>query len=350
MSSTILVTGGAGYIGSQTCKALAKKGFTPVTYDNLSTGHAYAVKWGPFVQGELNDKTRLTETISSFKPIAILHFAGSAIVHESLQDPKKYYRNNMGATLTLLETMKELSVQNIIFSSTCATYGHPEATPITETHSQVPISPYGRTKLMVEEMLTDFASAYDLKTIFLRYFNAAGADLETELGENHTPETHLIPSIIHAALGIKKELVVYGTDFDTKDGSAVRDYIHVQDLADAHVLALEYLLREKSSTTFNLGTGHGFSVFEIIDAIQAFCDKTILVKHENKRAGDPSTLTADNKKAKELLGWVPKHSELPIIIKSAWKWHQLLTQNATILKNAMNRLETKESVKINDPH
>jgi UDP-glucose-4-epimerase GalE len=334
MAETILVTGGAGYIGSQTCKALAKAGFIPVVYDNLSTGHAYAIKWGPFVQGDISDSARLSEAITSFKPKAVLHFAGSALVVESVQQPAKYYHNNMAATLTLLQTMQEHFVKNILFSSSCATYGNPQFTPITEEHPQIPVNPYGRTKLMAEQMMADFSAAYGFKTIFLRYFNAAGADLETQLGENHTPETHLIPSIIQAALGLKDEIVVYGTDFPTQDGSAIRDYIHVQDLADAHVLALRYLLEKQTSAAINLGTGKGSSVLEIISAIQKFCGKTLPVRLESRRPGEPSTLAADSRKAFELLGWQPIHSELPILIESAWKWHQLLLQNAAILRGA----------------
>ncbi|HEX2583082.1 MAG TPA: UDP-glucose 4-epimerase GalE [Chlamydiales bacterium] len=340
MAETILVTGGAGYIGSHTCKALAKAGFTPVVYDNLSTGHAYAIKWGPFVQGDIGDPVRLSEAITSFKPKAVLHFAGSALVVESVQQPAKYYRNNLSTTLTLLETMREHHVQNLLFSSSCATYGHPQFTPITEEHPQFPVSPYGRTKWMAEQMMIDFGNAYGLKSIFLRYFNAAGADLETQIGENHTPETHLIPSIIQTALGIKEEIVVYGTDFSTPDGSAIRDYIHVQDLADAHVLALQYLLEKQTTTAINLGTGKGSSVLEIINAIQTFCSKAISVRLENRRPAEPSTLTADNQKAKQLLGWQPNHSTLPILIESAWKWHQLLLQNSAILRGAIQRLES----------
>ncbi len=339
MAETILVTGGAGYIGSQTCKALAKAGFVPVVYDNLTTGHGYAIKWGPFVQGDIGDSARLSEAIISFKPKAILHFAGSALVIESIQQPAKYYRNNITATLTLLETMREHNVQNLLFSSSCATYGHPQFTPITEEHPQLPVSPYGRTKWMAEQMMADFGTAYGLKSIFLRYFNAAGADLETQIGENHTPETHLIPSIIQAALGLKEEIVVYGTDFPTPDGSAIRDYIHVQDLADAHVLALQYLLEKQTTTAINLGTGKGLSVLEIINAIQKFCEKTVPFRLENRRPGEPNTLTADNHKAKQLLGWQPRHSELPILIESAWKWHQLLLQTSAILRSAIQRLE-----------
>jgi len=220
--------------------------------------------------------------------------------------------------------MREFKNKNLLFSSTCATYGHAQFTPITEEHPQLPISPYGRTKLMVEQMMSDFSQAYGLKTIFLRYFNAAGADLDTQIGENHFPETHLIPSIIQTALGLKEELIVYGSDFPTRDGSAVRDYIHVQDLADAHVLALQYLLDEQTCTTFNLGTEAGLSVFEIIEAVQKFCTKKIPVRIEKRRFGEPSMLTANSHKANKILHWEPNRSHLSILIESAWKWHQLL--------------------------
>jgi UDP-glucose 4-epimerase len=286
-----------------------------------------------------SNSLKLSETIVSFKPKAVLHFAGSALVVESMEQPAKYYRNNLMTTLTLLETMREHNVQNILFSSSCATYGHPQFNPITEEHPQLPVSPYGRTKLMAEQMIADFSAAHDLKWIFLRYFNAAGADLETQIGENHTPETHLIPSIIRAALGLNQEITVYGTDFPTLDGSAIRDYIHVQDLADAHVLALQYLLEKETNAAINLGTGKGSSVLEIIHAIQKWSKTTLSVRLEGRRTGEPSTLTADNHKAKQLLGWQPVYSELPILIESAWKWHQLLLQNSAILRDAIHRLE-----------
>lgn len=331
MTQTILVTGGAGYIGSHTCKALAKAGFTPVVYDNLSTGHAYAVKWGPFVQGDLNDKAKLHEAFLTYKPIAVMHFAASALVSESMIDPGKYYRNNVANTLSLLETMRDHGVKKLVFSSTCATYGNPVSMPITEKHPQNPINPYGRSKLMIEQMIADFEAAHGLTAVILRYFNAAGADLQTQVGENHDPETHLIPAIIQAALGLKKEVVVYGTDFDTKDGSAIRDYIHVEDLASAHVAALSC----ERSVALNLGTGIGYSVFEVIDAVQKFCGKILPVRLENRRPGDPSTLTADNTKACQTLNWQPKASDLPTLVESAWKWHQLLFESADLVKAAL---------------
>lgn len=339
----ILVTGGAGYIGSQVCKELAKNGFLPIAYDNLSTGHAYAVKWGPLVEADLSDNAKLDETFQMYEPKAVLHFAASAIVIESMSQPAGYYRNNIASTLSLLEAMIKARVHLLVLSSSCATYGNPHFIPITEEHPQSPINPYGRTKLMIEQMLDDFEMAYSIRCIKLRYFNAAGADLDTQIGENHTPETHLIPSCIQAALKVRDEIVVYGTDFSTTDGSAVRDYIHVQDLAEAHVQALQYLLRTQKSISLNLGTGKGYSALEIIDAIQRYCGKTISVRLEQRRPGEPAFLVASAQKAKEILGWTPKVSDLGILIDSAWKWHQLLIENTPLLRNTLQRLETKHS-------
>jgi UDP-arabinose 4-epimerase len=343
MPNTVLVTGGAGYIGSHTCKALAEAGFLPVVYDNLSTGHAYAVKWGPFVQGDLNDKAKLNEAFATFSPKAVIHFAANAIVVESMSNPGKYYRNNVGSTISLLEVMSDHGVKNLVFSSTCATYGDPEFLPITENHPQSPINPYGRTKLMIEQMLPDFDMARNIKSVTLRYFNAAGADLQTVIGENHSPETHLIPTIIHTALGLCRETVVYGTDFNTPDGSAIRDYIHVQDLADAHVSALRWLYLNQKSEQINLGTGKGFSVLEIIEAVQSYTGKKIPVRFESRRPGEPAILTANNTKAIELLRWTPKYSDLQTIIESAWKWHELLYSNASVIQAVMQRIVQNSS-------
>lgn len=340
MQDSILVTGGAGYIGSQVCKALSKAGFLPVAYDNLSTGHAYAVKWGPFVHADLSDREKLKEAFQKFQPKAVLHFAASALVVESIADPGKYYRNNVTSSIALLEAMRDHKVPYLVFSSTCATYGQPQFIPLNESHPQLPINPYGKSKLMVEQMIADFEAAHGIRSASLRYFNIAGADLDTEIGENHDPETHLIPSIIQAALGIKKEIVVYGTDFPSRDGSAVRDYIHVVDLAEAHIQALKCLMTQQKSFCVNLGTGTGHSVLEIIDAVQKFCGKPLPVRLETRRIGEPSNLTADNARAKELLGWSPRLSDLSTLIESAWKWHQLLSENAPLLRTTLNRLET----------
>jgi len=340
----ILITGGAGYIGSHVCKELAKNGFLPIVYDNLSTGHAYAVKWGPLVEGDLQDRNKLDQTFQIYQPKAVLHFAACAIAVESMSNPAKYYRNNLYSTLSLLESMIKARVELLVMSSTCATYGHPNFIPITEEHPQIPINPYGKTKLMIEQMLDDFEMAYGMRSIKLRYFNAAGADLETQIGEDHAPETHLIPSCIQSALKVRDEIVVYGTDFSTTDGSAVRDYIHVQDLAEAHVKALQFLLNERKSMAVNLGTGKGFSALEIINAIQKYCGKNLSVRLEQRRPGEPAFLVASAQKAKEILGWSPKVSDLGVLIDSAWKWHQLLIENSPLLRNTLQRLETKQTL------
>lgn len=334
----ILVTGGAGYIGSHVCKELAKNGFLPITYDNLSTGHAYAVKWGPLVEGDLNDRAKLDQTIQTYRPIAVLHFAANAIVVESMSHPAKYYRNNIVSTLTLLEAMMKARIHLLVFSSSCATYGLPRFIPITEEHPQNPINPYGRTKWMIEQMLDDFESAYQIHSVKLRYFNAAGADPEIQIGEDHAPETHLIPSCIQTALKIKNEITIYGTDFSTSDGSAVRDYIHVQDLAIAHVMALQYLLDTPKSLALNLGTGKGYSALEIVNAIQKYSGIHFPIRLEERRPGEPDVLVASAQKAKDVLGWSPKISDLDLLIDSAWKWHQLLFENAPILRNALEKI------------
>ena len=284
------------------------------------------------VEGNLLDTEMLIKTIQKYTPKAIFHFAADALVIESIQNPSKYYQNNVAGTCSLLQAMQKTGLSHLIFSSTCATYGSFQFTPITEDHPQSPINPYGRTKWMAEQMIQDFGIAYGIQSIFLRYFNAAGADLEMEIGENHHPETHLIPSVIQVAQGIKKELTVYGTDFPTRDGSAIRDYIHVQDLADAHVLALQYLLDRKKSDVFNLGTGNGASVLEIIDLVQQYCPHPLPIQIENPRIGEPAMLTADNRKAKQILGWEPTYSNLPTLIESAWNWHQFLLKNSEILQ------------------
>jgi UDP-glucose-4-epimerase GalE len=250
---------------------------------------------------------------------------------ESMSHPGKYYRNNVGSTIALLEAMRDHGVKKLVFSSTCATYGNPLSTPITEKHPLQPINPYGRSKRMNEEIIHDFEMAHGIEAVILRYFNAAGADLETQIGENHSPETHLIPLLIQAALGLRSEVVVYGTDFDSRDGSAVRDYIHVQDLADAHVASLKI-----SPHTINLGTGTGYSVLELISAVEKFCGKSLPIRLENRRPGEPGVLTADNTKAKEILAWHPKVSDLPTLIESAWKWHQLLFEHAPLLRSVLN--------------
>lgn len=318
---TVLVTGGAGYIGSHTCKLLAAKGYTPVTYDNLVYGHEHAVKWGPLEIGDLNDTARLGEVLAKYKPIAVVHFAAYSLVGESVSNPSKYYANNFGGTLSLLDAMRAAGMDKIVFSSTCATYGVPEELPIRETTPQAPINPYGKSKLMMEQMLLDFDSAYDIRHVALRYFNACGADRDGEIGEEHEPETHLIPRILMSLTGDVPELTVYGTDYPTPDGTCIRDYIHVEDLARGHLLALEHLFDGGKSEVFNLGTGDGFSVKQIIDAVERVTGKTVPLKYGDRRPGDPPTLTANVAKAKEGLNFKTELSSVDYIVETAWKFH-----------------------------
>ena len=317
----VLVTGGAGYIGSHTCKKLAEFGYNPVTYDNLIYGHERAVKWGPFEYGDILDNERLTQVFKLYHPIAVIHFAAFAYVGESVEEPGRYYKNNVSGTISLLETMRLFGCNKIIFSSTCATFGIPNSLPITELSQQDPINPYGKTKLMIEQMLKDYNDAYGMRHVILRYFNAAGADPDFEVGEDHTPETHLIPLVIDAALGKRDKIEVFGTDYDTPDGTAIRDYIHVTDLADAHMKSLNLLEEKGESNQFNLGTGNGISVQEIIDAIKGISNKQIPVKYGMRRGGDPPALVADALKAREVLDWHPVYSDLKTIIETAWGWH-----------------------------
>jgi UDP-glucose-4-epimerase GalE len=321
-NGTILVTGGAGYIGSHACKALSLRGYQPIACDNLVYGHPGAVRWGPLEQGDIADRSWLDALIERHRPVAIIHFAAYAYVGESVQDPGKYYRNNVAGTLTLLEAARDHGIGHIIFSSTCATYGIPERVPISEDCPQAPINPYGASKLMIERILADFDHAHALRHVALRYFNAAGADPDGEIGERHDPETHLIPLAIQAAQGRRGELAIFGTDYPTPDGTAVRDYIHVTDLADAHVLALDYLLDGGASIALNLGTGQGYSVREVIDTIERVAARPVPAREAPRRAGDPPVLVAAPDRAMALLGWRPVHSDLPRIIETAWSWHE----------------------------
>ncbi len=319
----ILVCGGAGYIGSHVNKALNKEGYETVVFDNLVYGHREAVKWGTFVKGDLLNLSDIENVFSTYKIDAVLHFAAYAYVGESVKEPEKYYYNNVVATLNLLKTMKKYGCQRIIFSSTCATYGVPEGIPITEDMPQNPINPYGATKLTVERILGDYSRAYNLEFVVLRYFNAAGADPDGELGESHDPETHIIPLVLDAAAGIRPNIVVFGTDYETEDGSCVRDYIHVTDLAEAHLLALHYLERGGRSELFNLGNAQGTSVLEIVGTVKKVTGKHFDVALSGRRAGDPAILVGSSEKAEKVLGWRPKYPDIEVIISHAWKWHQM---------------------------
>ncbi len=322
MTDSILVTGGAGYIGSHACKALAAAGYRPVVYDSLVYGHREAVRWGPLVEGDLADQGLLRETLRRYEIAAVMHFAAFAYVGESMTKPEIYFRNNTINSLGLLEAMHEAGIRRIVFSSTCATYGDPDSVPIPESAAQRPVNPYGESKLMIERALHWYGEAHGFAHVALRYFNAAGSDPEGEIGEAHDPETHLIPLILDAALGRRAAIDIYGTDYPTPDGSAIRDYIHVTDLAEAHVLALRYLERGGASTALNLATGQGYSVREVIAAAARVTGRDIPRRETARRAGDPPALVADATRARSLLGWTPRHSDLDSIIATAWAWHR----------------------------
>lgn len=295
----ILVTGGAGYIGSHACKLVAKSGYEPICFDNLSTGYRDFVRWGPLIEGDLRDTSSLKETFQKFKPAAVIHFAGSSLVGESVQDPLKYFDNNVNSTISLLNVMKDSGIRNIVFSSTCATYGADSSSPIDESFPQNPINPYGMSKLMIERILNNLSSTKEISHVSLRYFNAAGADKDNEIGESHDPETHLIPLAINSALG-GEELKIFGNDFPTKDGTAVRDYIHVEDLAAAHIKALEYLINGGKSDFINLGTGEGYSIKEILNILNDLGLNPHTI-NSPRREGDPAVLVANAAKAKKVL-------------------------------------------------
>jgi len=322
MSKAILVTGGAGYIGSHACKALAGAGYLPVVYDNLSRGHREAVRWGPLVEGDLADGRHLAETLRRHDIAAVMHFAAYAYVGESMAQPGLYFRNNVANSLVLLEAMREAAVKRIVFSSTCATYGTPAAIPIRESAPQQPVNPYGESKLMIERMLHWYGAAHGFAHVALRYFNAAGADPDGEIGEAHEPETHLIPLMLEAAIGRRAAIDVFGTDYPTPDGTAVRDYIHVTDLAAAHVLAVAYLEKGGAGIACNLATGTGYSVREVIAAAERVTGRRIPRREVGRRPGDPPALVADASRARELLGWQPQLSDLDTIIATAWAWHR----------------------------
>lgn len=320
----ILITGGAGYIGSHTVKLLQSRGYDILVFDNLVYGHRDIInKLGvKLLEGDLGDRTLLQKLFQEYKIEAVIHFAAYAYVGESVENPAKYYRNNVTYTLNLLEAMEEAGVRKIVFSSTCATYGIPEEVPIKETHPQNPINPYGYTKLVVERMLEDFHKAYGWEYVAFRYFNAAGASSDGLMGEDHDPEPHLIPLVLYAALGKRDSVSILGDDYPTPDGTCIRDYIHVEDLAQAHLLGLEYLLKGGKSDVFNLGNGNGFSVKEVIEAAKRVTGKDFTVKKAPRRPGDPPMLVGSSEKARQVLNWQPQYPEIETIIRHAWLWHQ----------------------------
>jgi UDP-arabinose 4-epimerase len=328
MSKSVLVTGGAGYIGSHACKILARAGYRPVVFDNMSRGHREAVRWGPLVEGDLADRGRLTAALVEHRVSAVMHFAAYAYVGESVADPAIYYRNNLGGTLSLLDAMREAGVGKIVFSSTCATYGTPDSVPIRETAPQLPVNPYGETKLAIERALRWYGEAYGLRSVSLRYFNAAGADPDGEIGELHQPETHLVPLVLQAALGERAQIDIYGTDYPTPDGTAVRDYIHVQDLAEAHLCALEHVAGGGESAALNLGTGRGHSVREVVRVAESVSGRPIACRDTARRPGDPPALVADPSLAAELLGWRARVSDLETILRTALAWHMSLADRS----------------------
>lgn len=332
----VLVTGGAGYIGSHTAKALARSGFQPVVIDDLSTGHAHNVKWGPLVRADISDATVVRSVLNEYSIEAVIHFAGSALVSESAARPLRYFHNNVGGTLSLLDAMMKEGVRTIVFSSTCATYGLPDHALITEDQPQKPINPYGDSKLAVERVLNWMGLAGQLRWLALRYFNAAGADPKGELGEEHEHETHVIPLAICAALGQRQRLQVFGTDYPTPDGTAIRDYVHVADLASAHVTALKYLDGGGESQAFNLGTGRGASVLEVIRTVKNIAGRSVPTVSAPRRPGDPPILVADPERARRFLQWEPCYSTLETIIETAWRWHSGVKCQADLQTSSSN--------------
>jgi UDP-glucose-4-epimerase GalE len=318
-----LITGGAGYVGSHCAKAASAKGHEIVVFDSLLFGHREFVCWGELIRGDIRDAAALDAILSNHRIDAVMHFAALAYVGESVTDPRKYYDVNVNGTRILLDAMIRSGVDKIVFSSSCATYGEPEGVPINESMRQNPINPYGFTKLACERMMDDFGRAYGLKSVCLRYFNAAGAEPTAEIGEDHDPETHLIPLVLDAAAGRRPEVTVFGTDYRTSDGTAIRDYIHVCDLARAHTLALGHLLDRGQTVAVNLGNGEGASVREVIDTVRRITGRNVSARDAPRRPGDPAVLVADAKKAREVFGWVPQRSDLAMIIADAWRWHSL---------------------------
>jgi UDP-arabinose 4-epimerase len=320
--TTVLVTGGAGFIGSHTCKALRRSGFVPVVYDDLSRGNREAVKWGELVVGDLADRSLLRGTLQRHRPAAVVHFAAFAYVGESTENPALYYRNNVGGTAELISAMQDCDVRNIVFSSSCAVYGVPSAVPIVEKNSLDPVNPYGTTKMLCERMLSDCAAASNLTYMALRYFNAAGADPESQIGECHVPETHVIPLLLDAAAGDLEAFTIFGDDYPTADGTCIRDYIHVADLAEAHVRALGALLDGGKSAAINIGTGRGWSVRELVEIARRVTGRDIPIKVGPRRLGDPPVLVSDPTFACERLGWVPRYADAAEQMAHAWAWRQ----------------------------
>lgn len=327
MADKVLVTGGAGYIGSHACKALAAAGYVPVTYDNLCTGWREAVKFGPFEQGDLMDRARLDEVFAAHRPIAVMHFAALSQVGEAMREPGKYWRGNVCASLNLIEATMAAGVRDFVFSSTCATYGDQDGVVLDESSPQAPLNSYGASKRAIEDMLRDFGDAHGLRSVIFRYFNVAGADPEAQVGEFHQPETHLIPLILDAIDGKRDALTIHGTDYPTADGTCIRDYVHVMDLVDAHVLGLNWLrtageLPEGGTEVFCLGTGNGFSVREVLDHSRHVTNRSVPVVEGPRRGGDAVKLVSGSEKAGRVLGWEPRRSTLPSMISDAWRWHQ----------------------------
>ncbi|MCL4541430.1 MAG: UDP-glucose 4-epimerase GalE [Chloroflexi bacterium] len=317
----VFITGGAGYIGSHTTQQIAAAGFEPIIFDNFSTGHRWAVRWGPLATGDLRDRQQIQAALAEYRPEAVMHFAANAYVGESVQNPRKYFQNNVAGSLNLLDAMVDTGVRYLIFSSSCTTYGLPQRLPLTEDHPQHVVSPYGESKLFVEHAMRWYAEPYGLHYAALRYFNAAGADPDGNIGEVHDPETHLIPLAIQAALGQRPPLEVFGNDYPTPDGTAIRDYVHVVDLAAAHVLALQYLLDGGENIAVNLGTGRGYSVQEVIHMVEQVGGRPVPTRQGPRRPGDPPALVADATRAALLLHWKPRYSDLASIVQTAWNWH-----------------------------
>jgi len=317
----ILVTGGAGYIGSHTAKSLSRAGFAPVVYDNLSAGHRWSVKWGPLIEADLSDKASLKQALKEHNVTAAIHFAAHAYVGESAQEPRRYFQNNVANTLILLDALLDAGISHVVFSSSCAVYGEPRSLPISESHTKLPVNPYGESKLFIERVLEWYGRAYGMRWAALRYFNAAGADPEGELGEVHHPETHLVPCLIEAALGRLDTVELFGDDYPTPDGTAVRDYVHVSDLAEAHVATLQHLVSGGESFSANLGSGHGASVREVVSVVEHVSGKPIHTKIAPRRPGDPAILVADPTLVGKIIGWRAKHSSLEHIVSTAWNWH-----------------------------